>query len=395
MGNKYFELDYKGPWQGVDVSMPENMIGQSATPFATNWIPRGGELRTRPRKGQFLPPLPDRSYITGHCAFADSNNIVHTVVTSSTGLWQLNGNWRANLSLAWNKVGFYPGASQGANSTPVQFQVFVNKIFYVNGSSNLWTWDGITPNSLSSNKALQNIAIVDQANILSAGAYFIGELSAYVILLNTVEQVQPVAGPTKPKFDTNFNQRIRWSANGLPNVWDPTVNTGAGFTDELDVPDTINGFMTIGRTGFVFRVNGITEMTSISSGVLPFDFNHLWASDRGIGNVYPWSICNYGPIGVFVATDDIYELSLGGFQKIGGKSRNAIFTDIGNAVASPIASIFPAYSASYPYLTYMLSIPLANNTSKIWCYFVEDNCWFPWTTKNGFQSGRARMVPTL
>lgn len=387
------EVDYHGPWKGIDVSMPENMIPLEATPDAANWIVRGGELRSRPRRSQLLPGLPDNSAVTGHIGFLDSNNVAHLAVTSNTGLWQLNSAWRQNLNKVWSNVGYYKTGN--AVGLPVQFQIFLNSIFYVDGTANMWYWDGIRPNSLTSTPAPISKAIYDTANILTAGAVFIGELDSRIILLNTIEQVQPVAGPTKPKFNTNFTQRIRWSASGLPFTWDPTVDVGAGFNDELDVPDSISGFMTIGRNGFVFRVNGITEMTTISGGVLPFDFNHLWASERGIGNVYPWSVANYGPIGIFIATDDIYELSLGGFKKIGGKARNAIFSDIGQAVFSPLGSIFPAYGAQYPYLTYVLSIPMPGNKNQHWVYFVEDDCWMKWPIKEGFQSGRMRMVPTL
>lgn len=390
----YFEMSYNGPWKGIDVSMPETMIPPGATADASNWIVRGGELRTRPRRAQYLPGLPDGSIITGHCAFVDSNNVVHTCVTSSSGLWQLTSNWKKYPLKTWANIGYYTNTNLPGPATPVQFQIFVNSLFYVNGSTNLWYWNGITPNATSSQKAPTNIAIYDTVNGLSAGAYFLGELNSYIIMLNTVEQVQPIAGPTKPKYPSNFTQRIRWSAPGLPFTWDPTVDTGAGFNDELDVPDSISGFLTIGPNGFVFRVNGITEMTSISGGTLPFDFNHLWASERGIGSVYPWSIAGYGPIGIFIATDDVYELSLGGFKKIGGTARNAIFNDIGNAIAAPTASIFPAWSASYPYLTYMLSILLPGNISQHWVYFIEDQCWMKWPVAEGYQTGKVKLVPT-
>lgn len=391
----YFEMGYQGPWKGIDTSMPEMLIDPASTPDSVNWILRAGEIRTRPQRRPFLPGMPDNSTITGHIAFADSNNVIHTVVVSTSGLWQLNSAWRKNPKFVWSKVGNYTNTNFPASTNPTQFQLFLNSVFYVDGSSNLWYWNGITPNAVSPALALSNVAIYDTVNNLSAGGYFIGELDSRIIILNTVEQVQTVAGPTKSKFNSNFNQRVRWSASGLPFTWDPTVAVDAGFNDELDVPDTINGFMTIGRNGFIFRVNGITEMTSISSGILPFDFNHLWASERGIGNVYPWSIANYGPIGLFIATDNIYELSLGGFKTVGGRARNAIFNDIGNAVSSPVASIFPAFGASYPYLTYVLTIPLPGNMNQHWVYFVEDDAWMKWPIKEGYNSGRFRMVPTL
>jgi len=391
----YFEMTYVGPWKGTDVSMPETMIDPASTPYAENWIPRSGELRTRPQRRVFLPGLPDNSIITGQCPFADANNVVHSCVTSTSGLWQLNSQWRNYPGKTWSNVGFYLRNDIPAPNTPVQFQVFVNSLFYVDGSTNLWFWNGVTPNSISSQPALQSVAQYDTTNLLNAGGYFLGELNSYIIILNTVEQVQPVAGPTLPKYPSNFPQRLRWSAPGLPFTWDPTVNTGAGYIDELDVPDTITGFMAIGSNGFIFRVNGISELTSISGGVLPWDINHLWASQRGIGSVYPWSIANYGPIGIFIATDDVYELSLGGFKKIGGRSRNAIFHDIGMAVSAPTASIFPAWSATYPYVTYMLEIVLAGGIVHDWLYFVEDDCWMLWPYSNGYFTGKVMLMPTI
>lgn len=400
----YFEIPFQGPWKGIDVSMPENMLDPAATPNASNWIVRAGELRSRPRQSQILPQLPDKSQITGHTAFADSNNVIHTCVVSTSGLWQLSANWKnapTSPKKVWALVQKFSGANFPAPANPVQFQLFVNNLFFVNGSPNVWNWGGITPNAFTIKSALNSVAIYDTTHGMSAGAYFIGELNFQVIILNTVEQVYQ-------QGVQYFPQRVRWSASGLPYTytyaqngtptlvggWDPTVNTSAGYNDMLDVPDSITGFMTIGTTGFIFRVNGITEMTAINSGVLPFDFNHLWASERGIGNVYPWSIANYGPVGFFVATDDIYEVSLGGFQKVGGKARNAIYTDIGNAIAAPIASIFPSWNATYPYLTYQLSIPVSANECKVWNYFVEDQCWMPWPLTNFQQVGRARLVPT-
>lgn len=463
----YFELDYEPPWKGTNVDVPENKIDRAETPFSTNWIPRGGELRTRPKQSAFIPGLPDNSQPTGVTSFQDSNNVVHTIAVSTTGLWQLNPAWLINPLQAWNLIGRFT-SPYPVLTVPAGIQIFLDKLYFVTGDYNLWSWDGLTPNAAgglvikglvtsvasfvsgetltqattgATVKASQiapkgtvtlfvntlagtpdnthiwtggtsgakftptsipllkvqqplsvaqiTVAPVNTGGPLLAGGLFLGELDSRLILLNCVEQ-QDIAG----KPSSNFPQRIRWSASGLPTVWDPTVDVGAGFSDEIDVPDVINGFLTIGRNGFVFRANGITEMTSISGGVLPFDFNHLWASERGIGSVQPFSIAGYGPIGIFIADDDIYELSLGGFKKIGGKARNAIYTDLANAISLPIASLYPKYKPDYPYLTYKLNLPQPGGTSKVWCYFVEAECWFQWTENTGFETGKSRLVPT-
>lgn len=392
--DSYFEQAYDAPWKGINVDLPENKIGKEYTPDAKNWILRSGELRSRPRQSALINGLPDASQPTAINNFQDANNVVHTVVVSTTGLWQLNSAWAKNPGKEWSLVGRFT-SPYPVQSVPASVQIFLDQLFFVTGDFNLWNWDGITPNATSASSALKSIAKITESPVtaggpLLAGGLFLGELDSRLIILNTVEQVDALGRPF-----TNFPQRIRWSASGLPTVWDPTVNVGAGFNDELDVPDVITGFLTIGRNGFIFRSNGISEMTSISQGLLPFDFNHLWASDRGIGNVYPFSIAGYGPVGMFISSDDIYELSLGGFKKIGGVARNAIFEDLASAVVTPIASLFPSYAVGYPYLTYKLSIPVAGGKSKNWCYFVEADAWMPWTEESGFETGKCRLVPTL
>lgn len=392
--DSYFEQTYDAPWKGINVDLPENKISKEYTPAATNWIVRGGELRTRPRQQEYINSLSDNSQPTAITSFQDSNNVVHTVVISTTGLWQLNSAWRKNPGKEWSLVGRFISPFP-APSVPASVQVFLDQLFFVIGNSNLWNWDGITPSAVSAANALKSIAQIKVTPVtgtapLLAGGLFLGELDSRLIILNTVEQQDVLNRAT-----ANFPQRIRWSASGLPTVWDPTVNVGAGFNDELNVPDVITGFLTIGRNGFIFRTNGITEMTSISQGLLPFDFNHLWASDRGIGNVYPFSIAGYGPVGIFISSDDIYELSLGGFKKIGGVARNAIFNDLALATVTPIASLYPSYNVGYPYLTYRLSIPLSGGVSKNWCYYVEADAWMPWTEAHGFETGKARLVPTI
>ena len=458
----YFEQVYDGPWKGINVAMPENKIEKSYTPFATNWVPRGGELRSRMRLKKFIPGLPDNSIIRGLSSFVDQNNVVHTVAISQSGVYQLNSNWRKFPGKEWSLVYLFT-SPYSLPPSPASIQVFLNQLYFVVGDNNLYDWDGIALSTLSGlniqgartstisfivgetitqattgatavvtfasqaymnistlagggpnssniwtggtsgatfkpttvptkgGAAVQSIAVVDTVNNLRAGAYFLGELNSRLILLNTLEQLNASGKPI-----SNFTQRIRWSASGLPGIWDPTVNVDAGYNDELDVPDSITGFLTIGRNGFVFRTNGITEMIGIASGLLPFDFNHLWASERGIGNVYPYSIAGYGPVGCFISTDDIYEISLGGFQKIGGSARNAIFSDLELQVATPVASLFPSYRVGYPYLTYKINIPMTGGVTKNWAYFIEDSSWFAWTTVNsGLETAKCIMVPTI
>lgn len=427
MSKKYFEIRYNGPFSGVDVSLPEDVIPQNASPFLTNYILKNGEIRTRPRQDiRFIPPTNDGLAMQIITSFLDANNVFHTVAVTGSGLWQLNPLWARNRTNAWSLIGQYP--IQPGPKIPVASAVFVNKFFWTNGGTNLWYWDGISsinapqrwqPNTaykmgqsiVDSNGNLQvagnsgisktgahpvwgntlgaqttdtgstpivwtengkpaqangfsAAAVVDATNGITAGAYFLIELNSQLLMLNTVESV-----------GGQFSQRIRWSPSGLPTIWDPNVNIGAGFVDELDVPDSITGAFTVGTTAFILRNNGITEVTSNGgSGTNPFNFNHLWASDRGIGNVFPFGYASYGPLGIFISEDDVYNVSLGGFNRIGANARDAIYNDLALASNTPIATIVPYYSNNYVYNHYRLMIPQGNNTVQ-WCYAIEDKSW--------------------
>jgi hypothetical protein len=321
----------------------------------------------------------------------------------------------------------------------------VDKLFWTNGGDNLWSWDGITsvgaPNLWQANTAYKQgtqiidsngkvevagnsgisggsvpswsgalagktadngttpitwtnggvpapsngfsaVGVVDATNGITAGAYFLIELNAQLIMLNTVES-----------SGGNFPQRVRWTPSGLPTIWDPNVNIGAGFNDELDVPDSILGGMTVGTTAFIFRQNGITEVTSTGQGINPFNFNHLWASDRGIGNIYPFGYAAYGPLGIFISSDDIYNVSLGGFNRIGGQARDAIYQDLYQAISNPVGSIIPYYQLNYIYNHYKLAIPQEGGT-KIWNYSIEDSSWQSEFKSNNSFTGHSRYCFT-
>jgi hypothetical protein len=424
-----FSVTYKGPWKGIDVSMPENAIDRASTPFSQNFIMKNGELRSRPRQSQLIPALPDGTTPNAIHTFTDSNNVTHTVAISSSGLWQLNRNWPIAIATrqiqnCWSKVGTFP-VQPGLN-IPSAHEVFVNKFFWTTGGSFLWSWDGITSTGflpqwqpsnhyyvgqqiqdsngnwqvvtqsgiskvaphpvwsntvgtptidgtsglqwgyngipLIGNGGIQSVAVVDVANKITAGAYFLGILASSLLLLNTIEN------------GSNFAQRVRWSPSGIPNIWDPNVNIGAGFEDLLDTPDSITGCMFVGSTGLIARSNGTTEMSIGSSGINPFVFNHFWASEHGIGNIFPFSMDQYGPIGMFISQDDIYEYSLGGFKDVGGGARDAIFNDLANTNGNPAAAMVPVYQNNYVYLQYVLLIPLGNNM-RSWRYSLKDKSW--------------------
>lgn len=438
----YFEITFKAPFKGINVDLPENVIDPSYSPNFLNFILKNGEIRTRPRQSFFIPGPPSRNNIINVVdSFLDANGVTHTVIVTSQGLFQLNPKWQTNPRVSWNLVGAF--TTQPGPNIPVSSLVFLNKYYWTNGGNNLWTWDGIssvgspsawaanfyyqlnariidsngnvqvavqagfsnstvpswnaslagntTDNGVvwinngapASSNGFSSIAVVDATNGVTAGGYFIGELNAQVLLLNTVEGTQNNV--------QRFPQRVRWSPSGYDNIWDTNVNIGAGYNDEIDVPDEITGFFAIGRNGFIFRTNGITELTSIGSSENPFDFNHLWASQKGIGNVLPFSIASYGPIGMFAAEDDIYNISLSGFKRVGGVARDAIYKDLEARTGTPIASIVPLVKRNYVYPTYKLDIPYGEGI-KTWRFSIEDESWQPDYKLYGFATGKTNFV---
>jgi hypothetical protein len=222
---------------------------------------------------------------------------------------------------------------------------------------------------------------------LSIGALYLGELNNQILLAN-VTVLDNATGVIYP-----FPQRLWWSANGLPTIWDPLANSSAGFNDFLDVPDILTGIMTIGVQGFLFRSNGITQFTITGQSLAPFQFDHLWASTHGIGNVFPWSIAQYGPSGFFASTEQIYKMGVNAFQPVGGTARDAIYADLASASANPVASYLPNLGLGYNYPLYTISIPLTTFT-RHYQYSDEDNNWAPWDTRGLIITGRAENVFT-
>ena len=446
----YFEQHYQAPFKGIHNELPANIIGQEYSPLINNFILKSGEIRTRPRFDFGIRGPVDNYPIDIISTFQDSNTVFHTVVVTRTGLWQLNPNWRANIQKnnktnPWNLIGAFP--VQPGPDIPSAAVTFLNKFYWTNGDNNIWVWDGIqsigSPSSWPKSQLVQlgfriidsngnvqvvqqagttgtiapvwsatigvttadnstvwvnngkpvaangfiSTAVIDATNGITAGGFFIGSLASRMLLLSTIEG--------KLSSTQTFLQRLRWSPSGITSIWDPTVNIGAGYVDFLEVPDFITGFMSIGnKTGFVFRQNGITEMTAVSSGTAPFDFNHLWASERGIGNIFPFTIANYGPIGMFISAEDVYNLSLAGFKRVGGVARNGIIKDLANATSTPVATLFPRFSNGYAYLVYYLAIPLGRDT-KIWMYSLDDDSWVNWLNTNIIITGRPTLVVTV
>ena len=402
--------EYSGPFAGLDVQKPELLIADNASPNFNNFMLRNAELRSRP--ALTAPIVSPASNPLGITSFVDINGTYHTVTWANTHLYQYDPSLLP--APPWDA---YVGAPSNMNINPVAYQAFANAIYYTcisqtvgrphaGGGSGpplitpfLAVWDGLstTPqftqtfSDASTSNSLAGISLTDSPTVggslpgaptivgpMAIGGQYIGELNNQLILANINVLDQGTA------TFYNFPNLIWWSANGLPKQWDPTQNTSAGFNSFLDVPDLITGLLTMGVAGYIFRTNGITQFAPSGSSVTPFTFDHMWASNHGIGNVLQFSIAQYGPTGAFIAEDNIYSLSITNAAAIGGTARDAIMSDLANIVPStaliqnrPFCAILPKYKNGYVYLTYNILIPFTNS-ARLWVYSFEEKNWAAW-----------------
>lgn len=426
--NGNFSIEYEGgPYLGLDVQNPATLISDKASPAMLNMMLRNAEIRSRPA---LKTALPDLSTVLGLTNFVDINGKYHVVAWSGANLFQYNP-----VGPTWDSLGAAAPGNMKQNT--VQYRAFANKIFYTTisqqiappqpggggvppGSINPFVgyWDGLTANPVftqaqydaSVTQSIAGIAAASSATVsgtlaqwypaitlplagpLALGAQFLGELNNQIILAN-VNMLDQATGTVY-----NLPNLIWWSANGLPFQWDPTQNTSAGFNAMFDVSDLITGLMTMGVAGYIFRSYGISQFSPSGSAIAPFQFNHMWASEHGIGNVLPWSIAQYGQQGAFVAQDNIYALTLTSANPIGGTARDAIMDDLANMMpgssfspGTAYAAILPIFKKGYVYLTYQIFIPLAD-VVKMWVYSFEDKNWSPWELEIGNPN---ILIPTI
>jgi hypothetical protein len=409
------------------------------SPAMLNFMLRNGEIRSRPNFRQLLPGPEDNNIVLGCGSFLSRNQVYHTFCFTSRGLWQLKTNGFIESAAGRNPWSFLGGAP--LSSAPVNWTALNGVLYYVGGGVHMGAWDGqaavavrdinfsgINPSQAGSATVgaifigeLDNHIITAYTNESVLGRRTqrvswsnngFNPLAASISTLWVALNPQTVAdrildsngnvqvalttgttGAVVPVWPRDLNSTVvdgtvTW-ANAGPNggfptnlgtigaTFDPNVNVGAGFNDFLDVPDIITGLMTLGRDGYIFRQNGVTHMSPTGKGTAPFDFNHLWSSQNGIGNIYPFGIAQYGNMGIFISFEQIYQITPGGMQPIGGGARDAIIADLAMSTGSPKSSFDRGFKLGNSYLIYHLRIPQGTGT-KSWIYSTEDNHWFPW-----------------
>jgi hypothetical protein len=217
------------------------------------------------------------------------------------------------------------------------------------------------------------------------GGAYLGELNGRLLCLCCDQIVSGVY--------SYYPYQISWSgAAGAYGIWNPLSSglvTGAGYNNLPDVKDEIVGFFSTGPTGYIIRKQGVTEMTPLNSGIQPFDFNHLWASNTGIGSIYPSTVNQYGSLGAFLSDTGVYTMGYSGVNTIQGniwslivKSLQIFFgsldTPVLNTQISYVAgALVPISIGGEEALYYVLYLPgVTNNDSYLFVGNVLTQDWF-------------------
>lgn len=377
------------PYGGLHVQTPENMIGPSFTPAVNNFFFRNSELRTRPAFKQLMQGPDGNNIILGCGSFLSASQVWHTFSFTPRGLFQLKTNWPQEQQAGRNPWVYLGGPA--LSTAPIAWQAFDGVLYYTNGS-HLSAWDG-QANAPITDVAFSGTVFPPPANQTVVGGAFLGELDSHLFLAyvrtNTGGNItiQPnTIQWSNAGFQPTLNGVFGANLGTIGATFDANVNPNAGFNNFIDVPDLITGLMTIGREMLIFRQNGITQVTPTGQGTAPFDFNHMWASQNGVGSIYPFTIAQYGGTGIFISFEQIYQITPSNLQPIGGGARDAIMTDLANATGSPKASIDRGFALGYTYLNYHLRIPLANST-RSYVFSIEDNNWTSWTESGVWPTG--------
>ena len=196
----------------------------------------------------------------------------------------------------------------------------------------------------------------------------------------------------------------QYSGSGALDPWNPANGLGGGFNLLADVPDQISGIATMGRSAIIFRLQGLSQMDPTNSGLQPFTFYHLWASDKGVG-AYQGTVAQFGYTAYFRSSDNVYSLNLAsGPQPIGPKiiaKMNSDLRTVANTLGFPGTSVGPWYwhfgsivtvAGEQHYLLTFSAMTLTtdgnygvNVTAFVYDYNVTEGCWHQWDLQKYIQ----------
>ena len=192
--------------------------------------------------------------------------------------------------------------------------------------------------------------------------------------------------PAFPANTTTFQYQLAWSGAQNYGQWNPVVGglvTGAGYNNIPDIAEVMTGIFTIGPNAYLLRTNGISEISPMNSGIQPFDFNHLWSSEFGMGTMFSNAIGKYGSACIFIATDDVISMGYEGIKTISGVAKTFIYMNLlltsiltGNQSPQLFGVLTPQVANNAMYLYYIVGTPdVDNDQFSMLLYNIDNQMW--------------------
>lgn len=252
------------------------------------------------------------------------------------------------VNFSWSIVSHFPGGDN-----PNSYIGTVTIQYSINSGTSwetLYSYQVINATQSQNNQS----AFIDLSSVMSGGntdtiavrlvvSSAGADLPNIIFVSATINSVAVAVNPTPiPAVYSEYPFQFAWSAaEEQYSIWTALgangLVTGAGYNNLPDVEDIITGLIMEGPTGYIIRQQGITEVTPLSNGTDPFDFNHLWASHQGIGSKFPYAATQYGALGYIPANDDIYTIGYAGINVITGIAKSAIYGTVINSFTGVIA----------------------------------------------------------
>lgn len=245
----------------------------------------------------------------------------------------------------------------GANSTGLPYAVLKvnNRVYFCNGSIPLSYIDGEVDFKISGNvPGACRFLTVNQAHMIGA--------------------VWTEPAPNQPGGQF-FPNRVRWSDSGNFDNWDEsTLDSTAGVDDLINVPDSISGLSTIGVSSYLYRTNGISQMTATGSAVSPFSITNFSQSPVGEGCAYPYSLTSHNNVDRFIGNYDVWAFDGTNFTPLmDGKCNAKFFADLQGAAGGPVRGmITTVLDNGFQYLGYVVTIP---GTNFAWILNIAEGSW--------------------
>lgn len=362
---------YGGKWGGVNTATTPFDIPPEFSQFQSNFIGRRGFLQPRWRFEQFLGPAPDGRPIKLVFHFKDLFGNYHTNAITDQNWYEIHG----PVPYFYSQI----GAVQLAGNIP-SYVIYANAAYVTDNSVfGIYKWDGLG-------------VVTEVTGGLFGGAY-IFELAGSICIANTAELQVGTTGSHA------FPYRIRWCVAGQDTEWDPNNFRGAGFIDMLDCPDDITGVMQMGTIAYILRTNGLSQMIPTGVGDSAFSLSHMWASDVGTGELYPYLSASFGSIGFIVSKEDIYSITISSLNPIGGVAKYAIYSDLITTTDIAFGQMVgfitqkQSYGNVYPVYQMLFQVNTSPPFNMVgWSYALDDKAWVRSFYSNHYLTGRPNFV---